>query len=75
MVPRARIIEVVKDEYGFRSDTAQRYVDQLVEYFDLFEHPQNASVLVSKKKREELIEAEREQRAAEADADFDSISD
>ena len=75
MVPRARIIEVVKDEYGFRSDTAQRYVDQLVEYFDLFEHPQNDSVLVSKEKRDELIEAEREQRAAETDADLDSISE
>jgi len=38
-IPVERVRDVVKDEYGFRSDTAKRYVNALVDELDLHKHP------------------------------------
>jgi len=66
-IPRKSLTGVVKDEYGFRSDTAKRYVEQLVEHFDLREHPDNDMILVSQAKYDNLIEQRREQLRADAE--------
>jgi len=57
-VPRSSLIEVVKEEYGFRSDTAKRYVERLVEYFDLLTHPHNSDLYVTEAEKRELLEQE-----------------
>jgi hypothetical protein len=57
-VPRAKLRDIVKDEYGFRKDTAKRYVGLLIDHFDLVDHPAaDADVLVSRDRRRELLEA------------------
>jgi hypothetical protein len=61
-IPRERLREVVKDEYGFRRDTARRYVTELVDAFDLREHPgEPDNILVSEAREQELIDERREQ--------------
>ena len=61
MVHEDVIRDVVKDEYSFTADTARRYHDEVVDYFDLVEHPFNDVLYVTEAKREELIENRREQ--------------
>lgn len=72
MIPRRKLREVVKDEYGFRRDTAKRYVGELVDALGLVDHPDpEYDLLVTEPKREEIVaerEAERREAAAE-DAD------
>jgi hypothetical protein len=61
MIPRSVLRETVKEEYGFRKDTAKRYVEQLVEYFDLREHPNpKFDQLVTETRFRELVEKELE---------------
>lgn len=69
-IPRSELIDIVKDEYGFRSDTAKRYVEQLIDHFELVEHPQNDTILVTEERREELIEQRRERLRDEANEDL-----
>lgn len=57
-VPKDTIRSLVVDEYGFRSDTAKRYVEQLRDRFDLTEHPHNDKVLVTAERRKEIIQSE-----------------
>jgi len=60
-VARAGIVELVKDRYGFRSDTAKRYVGELVEHFGLRPHPKAGdSVLVTDKQYNRIIETTEE---------------
>jgi hypothetical protein len=66
-VPRATLREVVKDEYGFRSDTAKRYVERLVDHFGLVDHPTADAILVTPEKRDELIEQRRKELEDETD--------
>jgi hypothetical protein len=66
-IPRPALVETVKDEYGFRSDTAKRYVGHLIDHFDLVDHPQNDTILVTEGRREELIAQRREELHDEAD--------
>jgi len=54
-VPADTVRELVVDAYGFRSDTAKRYVEMLKEEFGLVAHPHNDCVLVTEDKRESLI--------------------
>lgn len=68
-VPRERLIEVVKDEYGFRSDTAKRYVERLIDYFDLVDHPVADGVLVTPARREQLIEERKDDLRSDIEAD------
>lgn len=57
----------VKDAYGFRRDTAERYVTELKEYFDLVDHPNdNYPLLVTRERREEYLEQQRKEREQEA---------
>lgn len=55
-VPRSTLRDVVKEEYGFKSETAQRYVSNLVSHFDLVNHPTNDAILVTHEERERLVE-------------------
>jgi len=64
-VARDRLREVVKDEYGFRRDTAKRYVAELVDHFDLHEHPYADGILVSESEYQEIVEQRREDIEAE----------
>jgi len=66
-IPKATLREVVKDEYGFRSDTAQRYVDELRDWFNLVQHPNIEKLLVSTGERERLLAEKREQLKQEAE--------
>lgn len=66
MVHEDVIRDVVKDEYSFTADTARRYHDEVVNYFDLVEHPFNDVLYVTEEKREELIENRREQERDDA---------
>lgn len=54
-VARSVLIDTVKSEYGFRSDTAKRYVGELVEHFELEAHPVADGVLVTPERRAELL--------------------
>jgi hypothetical protein len=54
-IAKSLLREAVKDEYGFRSDTAKRYVKKLVGHFGLVEHPNNSAVLVTPEQRESII--------------------
>jgi len=54
-VPADTVRELVVDAYGFRSDTAKRYVEMLKEEFGLVAHPHNDCILVTEDKRESLI--------------------
>lgn len=66
-IPRSVLVETVKDEYGFRSDTARRYVEELIDHFDLRDHPQADGVLVTAEREAELIEQQSEQAKADAE--------
>lgn len=59
-LPQSVIVDAVKDEYGFRSDTAKRYVERLVEHFDMVEDPTADGVFVTPDRREEILERRRE---------------
>lgn len=59
--------EVVKDTYGFRRDTAKRYVEELREYFDLVEHPGDYPTLVTHDRREDWIKQQRQEREKAAE--------
>lgn len=52
------IRDVVKDEYGFRSDTARRYVEELIDWFDLREHPRADGIYVTDEQYRTLTEQE-----------------
>jgi hypothetical protein len=70
--PRSIIRDVVKSEYGFRRDTAQRYVEELIDHFDLHDHPDpNLDLLVTEPKLAQL----REQQRADAEDELDDLSD
>lgn len=68
-VARSTLVETVKDEYGFRSDTAKRYVERLIDYFDLVDHPVADGVLVTPGRRDDLIEQRKDDLRNEIDAD------
>jgi hypothetical protein len=55
-VSKDALRETVKSEYGFRSDTAKRYVDELRDHFGLVDHPTAPPVLVTPDRREELLQ-------------------
>jgi len=65
-VPKDTLRDIVKDEYGFRSDTAKRYVDELIDHFGLLEHPTADGIYVSEAMQETIIERKREQAREEA---------
>lgn len=67
-VPKSTLQEIVKDEYGFRSDTAKRYVDELIDHFELSAHPTADGIYVSAEMKETIIERKREQAREEADS-------
>lgn len=68
-VGRSTLVETVKDEYGFRSDTAKRYVERLIDHFDLVDHPVADGVLVTPARREELIEQRKDDLRNDVDAE------
>jgi hypothetical protein len=67
-VARSSLVDLVKDRYGFRSDTAKRYVDELIEHFGLRDHPiAGSDVLVSQAEYERIVEQQRQEREQEAE--------
>ena len=62
MIPRETLVSVVKDEYGFRADTAKRYVDSLIDYFDLKDHTNNDALLVTEDRRAEILRQEADEQ-------------
>jgi hypothetical protein len=66
-LPRKLLVETVKEEYGFRSDTAKRYVEHLVEEFGLVAHPEIDGMLVSAEKKDTLVEQRREEIKEQAE--------
>jgi len=66
-IPKASLREVVKDEYGFRSDTAKRYVQQLIDHFGLVDHPTADPLVCTPQRREKIIEEQAEQDLSELD--------
>jgi len=55
-LPKAQLREIVKEEYGFRSDTAKGYVDELRESLGLVGHPRVDHLLVTPERRTEIVE-------------------
>jgi hypothetical protein len=59
--PRSILVTIVRDEYGFRSDTAEGYVKELVDHFALVDHPEqdkfgDTRMLVTPDKEAEILE-------------------
>lgn len=73
-VARSVIRDVVKEEYGFRSDTAKRYVETLIDRLGLEESPYTENVLVSPERREELEEEYREGVRKEAEGEWEDYA-
>jgi hypothetical protein len=46
-LPKAAIRDTIKTEYGFRSDTAKRYYEELVDHLGLVQHPTAGPLLVT----------------------------
>jgi len=69
-VTRDDLRDVIKSEYGFRRDTAKRYVEHLVDHFDLMTHPATDKVLVTEERHEQIIEKRREGLHKEAQDEF-----
>jgi len=72
-VPRDTLREIVEDEYGFRSDTAKRYVAGLVDHFDLVDHPTADPLLVSEAERENILADRRDETAEESSDRLDEL--
>jgi len=66
-IPRDKIRDLVKDVYGFRKDTAKRYVEAVVEHFELTEHPTVDGILVTETKRAEIIQDMTDDRMEDLD--------
>lgn len=59
-VSKNAISDLVVDAYGFRSDTARRYVDMLQQEFGLVPHPNTDKVLLTEEKRDEMLQSQEE---------------
>lgn len=69
-LPKAMLRNVVKDVYGFRRDTAKRYVSELIDVFGLSNHPDpDVDLLVTEPKRQTILDEQREQ----IDSDLDNL--
>jgi len=73
-VARSMLVETVKDEYSFRSDTAKRYVTRLIDHFDLVEHPDDAERLRTRERLEadlDHVARARAETVADAEREVD----
>lgn len=75
MVPQKTIREIVKDEYGFRRDTAKRYVSEIIDEFGLVDHPGEYDLLVTQPKLEAIRDEQRDQQAEASDDRMDDVTD
>jgi len=73
-VGESTLRDIVKDEYGFRRDTAARYVDELREWFDLREHPVADGVLVTPAEYDRVVADCRDDAADEAADQLDDLN-
>jgi hypothetical protein len=65
---------VVKECYGFRSDTAKRYIDELKDHFNLVENPDdNYPTLVTESEHDRILKEQREQRKQDAEEEIDNL--
>lgn len=65
--------QIVKDEYGFRRDTAKRYVDELIDYFEFVEHPKYDDQYCSPERHDVIVERIREKKREQADEQLDDL--
>jgi len=72
-IPKAKIREFVKDAYGFRKDTAKRYVNAVIDRHGYVDHPEWDGVLVLPAVREEYLAEQREQAADETEQEMDEL--
>jgi hypothetical protein len=69
-LPKSALRDFVREEYGFRRDTAKRYVRELIDHFDLRESPDpDSDLLVTEARYDELLAEHR----AEADDKIDDL--
>jgi hypothetical protein len=66
-VTKSTLRDTIKDEYGFRHDTAKQYEADLCDYFDLVDHPHNDIVLVTRDKKQKLLEESADDQLREAE--------
>jgi hypothetical protein len=72
-VSRDTIREVVKDEYGFRRDTAKRYVVELIDHLGYVSDPRADTLVCTPDRRDELLADRRDGAADDANNKMDSI--
>jgi hypothetical protein len=69
-LPKKLLVETVKEEYAFRSDTAKRYVERLIDSLGLVTHPEIDGMLVSPEKKDTLVEERREEIKTQAEQEL-----
>lgn len=72
-VSRDTIREVVKDEYGFRRDTAKRYVAELIDRLGYVSDPRADALVCSPERREELLADQYQEAADDAGQEMETI--
>jgi hypothetical protein len=55
-LPEWIIPDIIKDEYGFRSDTAKSYVSDVRDRLDLVAHPHDETMLVTPDTKRDLLQ-------------------
>lgn len=72
-VPGTVLRDMVAQEFDFRDDTVDRYVEKLVEQFGFVEHPFIDGMWVTPEKRDKEIEKRREDEHADATDDLEQL--
>lgn len=75
LIREADVIDLVKSEYQFRSDTCRSYVEDLLEHWGLVDHPQADSLLVQPETRREMIRKETEDEFDDLDESQEVAND
>lgn len=72
-IPTAKVREFVKDAYGFRKDTAKRYVDAVIDRHGYVDHPDADGVLQLPEVREEYLAEQREDATEDSETTMDQL--
>jgi hypothetical protein len=72
-IPEAKVREFVKDAYGFRKDTAKRYVTAVIERHGYVDHPDADGILQLPDAREAYLAEQREEATDDTDQEMQAI--
>lgn len=78
-LPKKRIREVVTEEYDFREDTVDDYVDRLIDHIGLVDHPFASGpdvkneILCTPARREELLSDDEDDGGDDQDVSVDDV--